>query len=81
MVRGAAKIEVRLANGRWCSAILIGTDPKTDLAVIRLSDNLPLPYVTFGNSSNLKVGDPVATVGYAERMREIPGPRLTPTAF
>ena len=31
VVRGATKIEVRLATGRWCPAKLIGTDPRTDL--------------------------------------------------
>ena len=69
MVRGAAKIEVRLANGRWCPAKLIGTAPLTDLAVIQISDKVPLPHVIFGDSNHLTVGEPVATVGYAERIR------------
>ncbi len=81
VVRGATTIEVRLSNGRWCSAKLIGTDPETDLAVIRISDHIPLPYVTFGDSNNLTADEPVATVGYAERIREIPRPKLTPTIF
>ena len=81
VVRGAATIEVRLASGRWCPAELIGTDPEMDLAVIRISDHIPLPYVTFGNSNNLTEDEPVATVGYAERIRGIPRPKLTPTVF
>jgi len=81
VVRGAATIEVRLASGRWCPAKLIGTDPETDLAVIRISDHIPLPYVTFGDSNHLTAGEPVATVGYAERIRGIPRPKLTPTVF
>jgi serine protease Do len=81
VVRGAVKIEVRLATGRWCSAKLIGIDPRTDLAVIRISDQLALPHVTFGDSNNLTVGEPVATVGFLARMRTIPMPRLTPTVF
>ncbi len=81
VVRGAATIEVRLSNGRWCSAKLIGTDPETDLAVIRISGHIPLPYVTFGDSNNLTADEPVATVGYAERIRGIPRPKLTPTVF
>jgi S1-C subfamily serine protease len=81
VVRGAAAIEVRLSSGRWCPAKLIGTDPATDLAVIRVSGLIPLPYVTFGNSNNLTVDDPVATLGYAERIRGIPRPKLTPTVF
>jgi len=78
VVRGAATIEVRLSNGRWCRAKLIGTDPETDLAVIRIAYHIPLPYVTFGNSNNLTAGEPVATVGYAERMGDILRPKLTP---
>ena len=81
VVRGATMIDVRLANGRWCPAKLIGTDPETDLAVIRISEQIALPHVTFGDSNNLTVGEPVATVGYMQRMREFPKPRLTPTVF
>jgi len=81
VVRGATLIEVRLATGRWCPAKLIGTDPRTDLAVIRISDQVALPHVKFGDSDNLTVGEPVATVGYMGRMGEFPRPRLTPTLF
>jgi len=81
VVRGAAMIDVRLDNGRWCAAKLIGTDPKTNLAVIRIFDQVALPLVIFGDSNNLTVGEPVATVGYMKRMREFPRPRLTPTVF
>jgi serine protease Do len=81
VVRGANMIEVRLANGRWCSTRLIGTDPQTCLAVIRISDQVALPHVTLGDSNNLTVGEPVATLGYMGRIREFPRPRLTPTVF
>jgi serine protease Do len=81
VVRGATMIDVRLANGRWCTAKLIGTDPQTDIAVIRISDQVVLPHVIFGDSNNLTVGEPVATVGYMKRMREFSRLRLTPTIF
>ena len=81
VVRCATMIEVRLANGRWCPAKLIGTDPHTDLAVIRITDHVALPHVTFGDSNSLTVGEPVATVGYLGKMREISRPVLTPTVF
>ena len=74
-------IEVRLATGRWCSAKLIGTDPWTDLAVIRISDEVALPQIAFGDSNHLTVGEPVATVGYMTRMHETPRPRLYPSVF
>ncbi len=81
VVRGATMIEVRLANGRWCHAKLIGTDPETDLAVIRISDPVPLSHVIFGDSDILEEGEPVATVGYMGRICEILRPRLIPTVF
>ena len=83
VVRGATMIEVRLATGRWCAAKLIGTDPRTDLAVIRIFDQVAfaLPHVIFGDSNNLTVGEPVATVGYMGKISKIPRPRLTPTVF
>jgi S1-C subfamily serine protease len=81
VVRGATMIDVRLATGRWCSAKLIGTDPRTDLAVIRICDQVALPHVTFGDSNDLTAGEPVATVGYMARMHETPRPRLYPTVF
>jgi S1-C subfamily serine protease len=49
--------------------------------VIRISDQVALPHVIFGDSNNLTVGEPVATVGYMKRMREFPRLRLTPTVF
>jgi S1-C subfamily serine protease len=81
VVRGATMIDVRLANGRWCPAKLIGTDPQTDLAVVKILDQVPLPQIIFGDSNNLAVGEPIATVGYMERIRQIPRPKLTPTVF
>ena len=74
-------IDVRLATGRWCPAKLIGTDPRTDLAVIRISEQVALSHVTFGDSNNLTVGEPVATVGYMGKISKTPRPRLTPTVF
>jgi S1-C subfamily serine protease len=81
VVRGAKTIGVRLSNGRWCSAELIGADPETDLAVIRIFGQRPLPHVTFGNSNNLTADEPVATLEYAQRIRGIPRPKLAPTVF
>lgn len=81
VVRCATMIEVRLANGRWCPAKLIGTDPQTDLAVIRVAEQVALPHVTFGDSKNLTVGEPVATVGYLGFLSKISRPRLSPSVF
>ncbi len=61
---GASKIDVLLANGNKYPAKLIGSDPKTDLAVIRITAKEPLPYVTFGNSDKTEVGEWVVAIGH-----------------
>lgn len=57
VVGGATKIEVILSDGRKFSAHLVRTDPKTDLAVIKISASESLPYVTFGDSDKVEVGE------------------------
>jgi len=61
---GATKIEVLLADGRRFSAKLVGTDPKTDLAVIRIEAKGPLPHVSFGDSDKVEVGQWVVAIGH-----------------
>lgn len=61
---GANKIEVLLANGKKYPARLIGSDPKTDLAVIRINATDSLPYVTFGDSDKMEVGEWVVAIGH-----------------
>ena len=43
---------------------VIGTDPKTDLAVIKISAEGPLPYVSFGDSDKVEVGEWVVAIGH-----------------
>jgi serine protease Do len=64
VVDGAMEISVVLANGNRRDAKLIGTDPKTDLAVIKISSRTPLQHVTFGNSDKMEVGDWVIAIGH-----------------
>jgi serine protease DegQ len=62
VVKDAEAIEVRLADGRQASARLVGSDPDTDLAVLKL--DLPsLPVVALGDAGALRVGDPVLAIG------------------
>lgn len=61
---GATKIEVLLSNGERYPAKLVGTDPKTDLAVIKISAKGHLPYVTFGDSDKVEVGEWVVAIGH-----------------
>jgi serine protease Do len=64
VVAGATDINVLLASGKSYPGKLVGTDPKTDLAVIRISADEKLPTVTFGNSDKMEVGDWVVAIGH-----------------
>ena len=62
VVEAADEIELALADGRKAPAKVVGTDPETDLAVLKV--NLSgLPAVTFGNPDKLSVGDLVLAIG------------------
>jgi Do/DeqQ family serine protease len=60
---GATKLDVTLADGSKYPATLVGSDPKTDLAVIRIQTKETLPYVTFGDSDKMEVGEWVVAIG------------------
>ncbi|MDE2477517.1 MAG: trypsin-like peptidase domain-containing protein [Betaproteobacteria bacterium] len=63
VIEGAEQIEVRLADGRRARATLVGRDPDTDLAVLRIA--LPdLPALDFADERKARVGDVVLAVGY-----------------
>ncbi len=62
VVNGADKIEVVLNDKRSYKGKVIGTDPNTDLALVKIeADNLP--FVVYGNSDNVKIGEWVLAVG------------------
>ena len=63
VVEDADEITVTLASTEEFDATLIGRDPKTDLALLRVDSPLPLPTVPFGNSENLEVGEWVLAIG------------------
>ncbi len=62
VVAAADEIGVELADGRKAKANIIGSDPETDLAVIKINMK-GLPSVTFGDSDQTKVGDIVLAIG------------------
>jgi Do/DeqQ family serine protease len=62
VVEAADEIEVALADGKKLVARLVGNDPETDLAVLRVQ-NASLPVITFGASDSLRVGDVVLAIG------------------
>lgn len=63
VVRDATRIVVSFADGRTLSARVIGTDPLTDIAVLKVDAGRSLPFVQFGNSDAVEVGDWVLAAG------------------
>jgi serine protease Do len=63
VVEGAESMEVRFHDSSVLKADLVGRDPKTDLAVLRVKPVKPLPVVVFGDSDQLRIGDWVVAIG------------------
>ena len=75
VIEGADKIEVALGDGRKTIAKLIGSDPDTDIAVLKIDlQDLPEPIV-LGNLSNVRVGDIVLAIGNPCLLYTSPSPR------
>lgn len=62
VVDGADEIKVRLTDNREFTGKVLGSDAKTDIAVVKIEAK-NLPYLTMGNSDELKVGEWVAAIG------------------
>jgi len=62
VIEGADEVEVQLADGRGAAARIVGTDPETDLALLKI-DLERLPVVTLGDAASLRVGDVVLAIG------------------
>jgi len=63
VVAKADKIKVKLSNGKEYDAEVKGKDPNTDLALIKIKADGDLPFVVFGDSDKLRVGDWVFAIG------------------
>ena len=62
VIRGADAIQVSLQDGRMVQAKVVGSDPETDIAVLKI-DLKKLPVITLGHSDKLRVGDVVLAIG------------------
>ena len=62
VIDGASSIEITLQDNRLYEAELIGTDPTTDLALLKV-DGANLPFLSFGNSDDIQIGEWVLAVG------------------
>jgi len=63
VIKGVADIVVRLKNGKEYKATVVGTDPNTDIALLKLQGASKLPKLTLGNSDALRVGEWVVAIG------------------
>lgn len=63
VIANATNLEVTLNNNKTYKAELIGSDPNTDIALIKIEDNDDFPFVPFGDSNNVKIGEWVLAVG------------------
>jgi serine protease Do len=69
VVNGATRITITLSDGRKFSdrsVRLIGADPKTDVAVIRIVSRESFPFISFGDSDRVEVGDWVVAIGHPQ---------------
>jgi serine protease Do len=63
VIEKAQTIKVKLIDGKEYDAKVIGRDPKTDLALIKIDAKNDLPVAVFGDSNNLEIGDWVVAIG------------------
>src|SRR5688500_10096974 len=63
VVSGAAQLRVTLTDGREMPGHLVGDDPHSDLAVVRVHTTDPIQAVTLGDASGLQVGQLVVAIG------------------
>ena len=63
VIEGADEIQVEFFSGEKLDAKLVGTDPKTDIALLKVESDKPLKAVAFGNSDLMRVGDWVVAMG------------------
>jgi len=63
VIAGADEITIEFFNGDTLDAELVGTDEKTDIALLKVEADQPLPFVSFGDSDLARVGDWVVAMG------------------
>ncbi len=63
VIEKAQKIKIKLNNDKQYDAVVIGTDPNTDIGLLKIESDVELPYLTFSNSDDVRLGEWVLAVG------------------
>ena len=63
VIEGAQSIEITTNDNKTFDAEIVGTDPNTDIALLKIDSDEPLNYSTFGDSNNARIGEWVLAVG------------------
>ena len=63
VVKNGASVSVTLDDGTELKAKVLGTDPRTDIAVLKVESDKPLPYIQLGNSRDVRPGEWVVAMG------------------
>ncbi|MCA0870048.1 Do family serine endopeptidase [Seohaeicola saemankumensis] len=63
VIEGADEIQIEFFSGEELPAKVVGTDPNTDIALLKVETDAPLPFVSFGDSNTARVGDWVMAMG------------------
>ncbi len=63
VIANAEKLQITMNNNKTYDAEVVGTDPNTDIALIKIAAEEKLPYLAFGDSDNTKIGEWVLAVG------------------
>ncbi len=63
VIESADEISIEFFSGKTLDAEVVGTDPKTDIALLKVKSDVDLPFVKFGDSEAMRVGDWVMAMG------------------
>lgn len=63
VVKNASQVQIIMTDGRKLDAKVIGTDPRADLALLKVNSPKPLPHVKWGDSSKMRIGESVVAIG------------------
>ena len=72
VVSGSKEVNVSLSSGKTVSGKVVGTDPSTDLAVVKIEGSDDLPVASLGDSDGLQVGETAIAIGRHQRTEQKP---------